>query len=323
MLTTSKFIALTFLTIFSTSAHDVGAHESHDIGDREFIAEGRCIGSEKPTESTKSSDKLYLLSAGGERVGEENEYVLNADLRLASLVDGHPEMIDSEKTQTLLSLPDFQSKLKLQSSLGGMAQAASEFFRVPNPNDPSIKIVLNKLCFEFTNQGLILNITTKKAYSSATVPGFKVGLWYEWKINVEEFFVGEIEKIVKGKKFNLKLHARSENFKVEEFRTGIDVNNDNIVDTGEIFDVQPFFKDGSVNFLYSVFSANNTDCIDIDIAVKGNISAITSGGKFQAIDSAKAVAFSTTLSTLSDRENGIQFCAGSCSGYMLAASNGG
>ena len=149
-------------------------------------------------------------------------------------------------------------------------------------------------------------------------------MWYRWKILVREAIIGSIRQESGDRTFNFKFHARAGNIKVKEFELGYDVNDNDVIDGGEIDKVRPFYKDGTVNPLYSVRHPNPTDCIDIDFELKkdhfdkvGETKVLELGEKMPREELKKI------FENLRKPKSGIQFCAGSCSGYMLAASNGG
>lgn len=277
-----------------------------------------CIG--KNNSAPVYDDKLYLLS-----VNERNDYILNSGLRIVDASGSNPIMLTREETLAAFGTYELNDALDKRSDSIGFEKSVVNALRFPMANDPNISLVLNKLCFweGKKNNEILLRVSAKKSYTSSAAIDLKFGIWYRWTIKIDSMFVGEVNQVIDEKQFNLKLHARAPSIQVTKFELGFDVNDNDKIDSGEVADVRPFNKDGSINPLYAVRHPNNTDCIDIDIKDSRNTGNL---GKIETLDLKKSTGVNKLkkiLSGLKEEKTGIQFCAGSCSGYMLAASNGG
>lgn len=313
----SQFSIATIFLYFIVATHTAEAEEI-------------CIGQDV----NRIAPLNQLFSQYGNPVEQAENYLLNSGLGLVDTRGDRPVMSTREETPKLIGSVEFQKNLEAQSVETGLWLSVAEILRVPTPsesrssffpNNPNLSLDLNRLCFDLQAGRIVFNITAKKTYD--TNEGLSIGIWYRWSIAVEEIFIGSIEQIIGGKTFNLKLHARAPHLKVISFEVGFDKDGDDILDEadGEIAHVKPFSANGSINPLYAVRHPNNTDCIDIDIAIPsysppGDLGTIT---ELNLEDSDDVTVFEDILASFQSDGTGIQFCAGSCSGYMLAASNGG
>lgn len=295
-----------------------------------------CIGRETDEKGlpVASQEKLFLLGADGKPLN--NTALINPDMRMATFAGTSPRMLTSEETLGALRSDKIRRSITQQGRAGGLSQGASEFFRLPAANHPALRLLMNRMCFSLGSKGLVLEITAKKIYDKDVVEAGPFALWYVWEIEIEKMFVGPIERKSGEKIFNAKMHSRANDFKINSFKVGYDINNNDIVDEytldgetkQEVEEVFPYFKNGRINPLYSVLSPNNSDCIDIDFQLPPNVAASLLADD-RASDSRKgpepregAERAGELYGALSEML-AIQFCAGSCSGYLLAASNGG
>ncbi|MEM7060325.1 MAG: hypothetical protein AAF557_22320 [Pseudomonadota bacterium] len=238
--------------------------------------------------------------------------LLNSPIRIADFTKGRQRAYERKRTPIILNSNErIKENIAQQIEAGGLSQLASEVLHFPYPDHKLLKLEYHFLDIEIHNNGSADIIAiAKKSFESTLIGGFKIGIWYEWKIFVEPGGIkqGEIHKPI-GKFdengdpiiFNYKYHARAPNIIIKSFKVGIDKNNDDVIDEGEINDVEYFLPNGDVNRLGAVFHPNNSDCIDIDMVVDLD-------GNGKPVDP--------------NNPKHLMFCAGSCSGYLLAATNG-
>ena len=284
-----------------------------------------CIGTPTtaPGDGLNVDRYLYLLSEDKETVANTIP-LLTKGMRIADFSGAKPLLYKRGPTRELVESLEFQSALNDPNRLGGLTQSTSDFFRFPSPNDGSLRLVLNELCITVgADWSMTLDIKAKKIYRDASVPGFRFGIWYDWGIKIlpGELIGRPITRSIDGKDFNFKLHARAPHMEINHFKVGLDFNNNNLIDDytlngikrPETEQVKYFFEDGTINRLASVMHPNNSDCIDIDLNFDSEaVKAVYKGGRIHA----EALA-----SALRGSLKAIQFCAGSCSGYLLAATN--
>lgn len=172
--------------------------------------------------------------------------------------------------------------LQSQSLSGGLAMSMAYALASTWPNDPNMTLKWNKMIFHIDsyNRSAVLDIRTLKTLDQN---GVQTDIKYRWVIAIKPG--GLRTGTISAGNMTYKIYARGQDIEVISFEV----------------DDQPvkyFFSNGDLNPLAKVYSPSNDDCIDIDLKV--------------AIDGDGVIISPSPLA--------MNFCAGSCSGYLLAAT---
>lgn len=201
----------------------------------------------------------------------------------------------------LISSSEGVSLAAQQLSLGGLSGSviAPIFLDsvVEKARTPRVKeeIIWNSLFFDIDrlNETGLFDISAFKRQINEQ--GVVVGtVTYRWQIFVKEggLIIDEIPNPVhfdkSGNPMKYKIHARSPYIEVRSFE----------IDGEDV----PYYnqQNGTIHPLGSVKHPNPNDCLDIDSSIP-----LVGSGQIDATP------------------GNVRFCAGSCSGYMITASNGG
>lgn len=204
----------------------------------------------------------------------------------------------------------FDEEIATQLGDGGVSALSAALLSIPTPDgydgNPNTKMELkwNKIGVDIneTMRSAVLEVTTVKTVTT-THPDNSITTQpyiYYWIIAIERggLFFAEIKNQQPPlEKYNgwFRYFARGEKIKVITFAAGKgDTEND-------LRPVDYFDEDGNLNDLARVYFHSNSDCIEIltkDRFEHGETYGTNPGNDFR-------------------------LCAGSCSGYLLAASNGG
>lgn len=175
-----------------------------------------------------------------------------------------------------------EETIRSQTLGGGLSMAIAYALSGTWPNNPNLTLKWNRMRFHIDsyNRSAVLDIAAVK---TLTENGVETDIKYRWVIAIRPGGL-RTGHIMAGD-LTYKIYARGQDVEIISF---------------EIDDqpVKYFFPDGSINQLAKVYSPSNDDCIEIDLKV--------------AVDG-DGVITSPTPEMLN-------FCAGSCSGYLLAAT---
>ncbi len=210
--------------------------------------------------------------------------------------------------QRKLISSSFKEEIAAQLRAGGVSALSAAVLSIPSPDggdgNPNTKMKLkwNKIEVDIneTMRSAVLEVTTVKTVETTHPDGSMTSqnYIYYWVIAVERgglFFAKLKNQDPEEYDGWFRYFARGEKIKVITFAAGKgDTEND-------LRPVDYFDEDGNLNDLARVYYHSNSDCIEILTKDR-----FAHGGTYGT-----------------NNGNDIRLCAGSCSGYLLAASNGG
>lgn len=225
-----------------------------------------------------------------DRGGSSSEWYGVLDTDLADL---NSDLAGADQRPPLRHINDYESILGRQIEAGGLETLSAAILRVPNPGNNNLKVNWNKLHFDIDHikRSATMRITTTKHYTDS-VTGAAKDFIYRWEMDVAEDGLHYRDIGSADPKTPHRYFAMGRSLQIRKFEAAPGK------DPMKLREIEFIFEDGTLNPLARVYSHSNADCIEIKSSKKLDNAGILGGAGVK-----------------------LEFCAGSCSGFLLAATN--